>query len=127
MVPVCIEQFCEENKVSVAQVILLGGLNEGEIVSGPRRTDEMPPDSLLLPLDGAHEVAAVGIVAPDESGKPVLHIHGSLGRAGHTMMGCLRPGVRTWLIAEALIVEITGTKAVRKKDKASGFTLMEID
>ena len=52
---------------------------------------------MLLPIDGAHEVAAVGVIAPGEDGKPVLHIHGALGRSGKTTAGCLRPGVTTWL------------------------------
>jgi len=61
-------------------------------VVGPRRSDERPPDPMLLPVDGAHEVVGVGTLAPAENGKPVLHIHASLGRAGHALTGCLRPG-----------------------------------
>jgi predicted DNA-binding protein with PD1-like motif len=127
LVPDCIEHFAETEGISAAQVILVGGIGGGEIVSGPRRSDEMPPDALLLPVDGAHEVAGVGIIAPDEEGKPVLHMHAALGRAGHTMMGCLRPGVTTWLVAEAIIYEITGATATRKKDSRSGFTLLDIE
>lgn len=94
---------------------------------GPRKTEEMPPDPMLLPVDGAHEVVANGILAPDETGKPVLHIHGALGRSGQTITGCLRHGVKTWLVAEAIIYEITGARAVRKKDTKSGFTLLEVE
>jgi predicted DNA-binding protein with PD1-like motif len=68
----------------------------------------------------------VGIIAPDKDGKPVLHIHASLGRSGQAMTGCLRPGVKTWLVGEAIIYEILGAKVSRLPDKASGFDLMEM-
>jgi predicted DNA-binding protein with PD1-like motif len=123
--PDCIEKFAEKKGVSVGHVILVGGIGEGQIVVGPRYSDEMPPEPMLLPIDGAHEVAGVGVLAPDENGKPVLHIHAALGRSGQTMTGCLRPGVKTWLVAEAILYEILGAKATRVKDKKSGFTLLE--
>jgi len=85
----------------------------------------MPPEPMLLPIDSAHEVAGVGVLAPDENGKPVLHIHAALGRSGQTMTGCLRPGVKTWLVAEAILYEILGARATRVKDNKSGFTLLQ--
>ena len=79
----------------------------------------------LLPVDGAHEVAGVGVLAPSENGKPVLHIHAALGRSGNTMTGCLRPGVTTWLVGEVILYEILGAKAVRVRNKSTGFALLE--
>jgi uncharacterized protein len=125
-VPGCIEKFAEENGVSTGQVILVGGMGSGEIVVGPRNSHEMPPDPLRLPIEGAHEIVGAGVLAPGEDGKPVLHIHGALGRAGQTVTGCLREGVKTWLVGEAILYEILGAKAVRAKDKKSGFVLLEI-
>jgi predicted DNA-binding protein with PD1-like motif len=87
----------------------------------------MPPDPVLLPVDGAHEIAAVGVIAPDEAGQPVLHIHGALGRSGKTLTGCLRPGVTTWLVAEAVIYEILDVRATRVYDSASEFKLLEVE
>lgn len=126
VVPDCIERFAAEKSIQVGQVILIGGIGGGEVVVGPRRSEEMPPDPLLLPVDGAREVVGAGILAPDKDGKPVLHIHASLGRAGQTLTGCLRPGVTTWLVGEAIIYEIVGTSAKRLPDKASGFNLLEV-
>lgn len=126
VIPGCIERFAKENGISVGHVVLVGGIGKGEVVVGPRRSDEMPPDPLLLPVDGAHEVVGVGVLAPDEAGEPVLHIHGALGRAGKTMTGCLRPGVSTWLVVEAILYEIINADATRVKDKKSGFALLEI-
>ena len=127
LIPDCIESFAEEQKLSVGHVILIGGIGAGEIVVGPRDSETMPPEPILLPVDGAHEAAGVGVLAPDAKGKPILHIHGSLGRSGNTMTGCLRPGVKTWLIGEVIIYEILGTDAVRIKDNASGFDLLEVE
>jgi predicted DNA-binding protein with PD1-like motif len=125
VLPKCIEKFAEEKGISVGHVILVGGLGEGQIVVGPRYSHKMPPEPMLLPIDGAHEVAGVGVLAPGEDGKPVLHIHAALGRAGHTMTGCLRPGVTTWVVGEAILYEILGAKVARIKDKASGFALLQ--
>ena len=125
VLPKCIEKFAQEKGISVGHVILVGGLGEGQIVVGPRYSHKMPPEPMLLPIDGAHEVAGVGVLAPDEDGKPVLHIHAALGRAGHTMTGCLRPGVTTWVVGEAILYEILGAKVARIKDKASGFALLQ--
>lgn len=125
VVPDCIEQFAADRGVTHAQVVMLGGLGGGQVVVGPRHSDRMPPEPMLLPVDGAHEVAAVGVLAPDDRGKAVLHIHGALGRSGQTLTGCLRGGVDTWLVGEVVLCEIVGVSAVRAKDPASGFALLE--
>jgi len=126
-IPAVIERFAAAKKIPVAQVILTGGIGGGEVVVGPRRTDEMPPEPMLIPVDGAHETVGVGLIAPDKNGKPKLHIHASLGRAGKATTGCLRPGVTTWLVAEAVIIEILGTSAVRLPDKKAKFELLQVD
>ncbi len=125
VIPGCIERFAEENGVSVGHVILVGGIGEGEVVVGPRRSEERPPQPVLLPIKGAHEVVGAGVLAPGEDGKPILHIHAALGRLGKTMTGCLRFGVTTWLVGEIILYEILGAKVSRVRDEESGFTLLE--
>jgi predicted DNA-binding protein with PD1-like motif len=127
VVPTCLEHFAAEKGITVGQVILIGGIGSGQVVVGPRDSAKMPPEPMLLPVDAAREVVGVGIIAPDKSGKPVLHIHAALGRSGQTLTGCLRPGVKTWVVGEAIIYEILGAKAVRLPDKASGFDLLETE
>jgi predicted DNA-binding protein with PD1-like motif len=126
VVPECIEKFAVRKKIAAAYAIMVGGIGGGQVVSGPRTTAGMPPDPLYLPVDGVHEVAGVGILAPDGQGKPVLHIHAALGRAGSTLTGCLRPGVKTWVIGEVVLIEILGVDVARLVDKATGFELLEI-
>ena len=125
VVPECIERFAAEKGVSVGHVILVGGIEGGQVVVGPRHSGQRPPDPMLLPVDSAHEVVGVGVLAPGEEGKPVLHIHAALGRSGHTMSGCLRAGVKTWLVGEVILYEIVGTKATRVMDTESGLALLE--
>jgi predicted DNA-binding protein with PD1-like motif len=127
VIPACIENFAEENRISVGQVIMVGGIGGGQVVVGPRRTDEMPPEPMLLPLDGAHEVVGVGLIAHDEKHKPKLHIHAALGRSGKTTTGCLRPGVTTWIVVEAIIFEILGTDAIRVPNEQTRFELLQVD
>jgi len=123
--PSAIEDFAAEKAIAVAQVLLLGGIGSGEIVVGPRDSNAMPPDPMRLPVDGAHEVLGVGLLAPEAGGRSVLHMHSSLGRAGRTMTGCLRPGVRTWVVGEAIVQEILGTAANREPDSRTGFSLLQ--
>ena len=123
--PDCIEQFAREKNVIHGQVVLVGGVGHGDVVVGPRKTEERPPQPMLLPLDGAHEVVAAGVLAPDAKGRPVLHIHGALGRSGKTTTGCLRPGVYTWVVGEAILFELLDVRASRLKDPETGFVLLE--
>ena len=106
---------------------MVGGIGSGQIVVGPRDSHYMPPEPMLLPIDGAHEVVGVGVLAPGEEGKPTLHIHAALGISGQTITGCLRPGVNTWIIGEIIFYEIIGAKVKRIKDNKTKFNLLEPD
>jgi predicted DNA-binding protein with PD1-like motif len=122
--PGCIEKFAQEKKVSMAQAILVGGIGSGKVVVGPRRNRELPIDPMLVSLDGVHELVGLGVLAPDKEGKPSLHIHAALGRAGFTVTGCLRTGVTTWLVGEVILCEILGAGMARLPDRTSGFDLL---
>ncbi len=125
VLPGCIERFAQEQEISVGHAIMVGGIGAGQVVVGPRQTTHRPPDPMLLPVDGAHEVVGLGVLAPGEDGQPVLHMHAALGRSGNTLTGCVRPGVTIWLVGEVILYEILGTEARRVKDEASGFALLE--
>jgi uncharacterized protein len=126
-IPECIEKFADEHKISVGHVTIIGGIGSGEVVSGPRDSDESPPQPIVLPVDGAHEVLGGGILALNEKGKAELHLHAALGRAGATLTGCLRQGVSTWLVGEVILYEILGAKAERIMDTKSGFRLLKVE
>jgi len=115
LIPDCIEQFAIEKNVMTVYVLLIGGMGAGSVVAGPRDFVAMPPD------------LGVGLIAPDDGGTPRLHVHGALGRAGNTLTGCLRNGVRTWFMAEAVLCEIVAGSVRRQPDARSGLSLLNFD
>jgi uncharacterized protein len=121
----CLEEFAKENKIAAGLVTMIGGIGSGEIVTGPYSSDERFPMPIHLPVDGVHEVVGSGVIVPDINGNPVLHIHASLGRTGKSTTGCLRPGVKTWLVGEVVLQEILGVTSKRLLDEAIGFSLLE--
>ena len=125
--PKCIEDFAAEKKIQLAQVIFIGGIYQGNLVTGPRKTAEPRPDPIVLPVSEAHDAFATGIIAPAENGRPALHMHGALGRSGQTIAGCFQSGVSVWLVGEAVIYEILSESTARRVvDKTAKLTLFEI-
>ena len=69
-IPDCLESFAEQQHIKAGHVILVGGVGSGQVVSGPRKSNQMPPDAMLLPVDGVHEVMGVGVIAPTNRVNP---------------------------------------------------------
>ena len=123
-VPDCIERFAVEHDIKTALCTLLGGVDKGHVVAGPKDGEAPVIDPILCPIEGAHEVLGMGTLFPDESGRPTLHMHAALGRDGQTRTGCIRPGLDVWLVGEVIIMEIDGTDMLRKKEAKSGLSLL---
>lgn len=122
----CVERAARENGISRGAVLALGGADrESRMVVGPKDGREEKVEPMVAQLPGESELAAVGTIFPDENGEPSLHMHASAGRAGHSVTGCVRAGVRTWLIQEVVVIEILGNDARRVKDPRTGFHLLE--
>jgi len=122
----CVELACKDNGISRGAVLALGGADRGSrMVVGPRdgRAEKIEP--MLTQLAGESELAAVGTLFPDENGEPSLHMHASAGREGRSVTGCVRAGVKVWLIQEVIVLEILGTASKRVKDPRTGFHLLE--
>lgn len=124
-----IEKFAKEKQIKNALCFFLGGADEkSKLVVGPKDGKAMPPQIMTTMLMGVHEGLGVGTIFSDESGQPKLHMHGGFGRndvQANTITGCMRAGVQVWKIGEVAILELTGTQAMRKKDKATGFEMLE--
>ena len=126
LLPSVLESFAEDQGVLCGMCFLVGGVQEGgKIVMGPEMPLQHPVIPILHQLTGIHEVLAVGMLFPGEDGKPRLHMHAALGRAGESRTGCIRPGIETWQVGEVILLEISGTAAFRKKDRDTGFELLE--
>jgi predicted DNA-binding protein with PD1-like motif len=130
-----VEKFAKEKQVKNALCFFLGGADEkSKLVVGPKDGKAMPPEIMTTMLRGVHEGLGVGTIFCDESGQPKLHMHGSFGRndaqanlvAANAVTGCMRVGVQVWKIGEVAILELAGAQAMRKKDKATGFEMLEI-
>jgi predicted DNA-binding protein with PD1-like motif len=76
-------------------------------------------------LRGVHEAAGVGTIFPDDAGRPVLHLHAAFGRDDQTAAGCIRRGVITWVVGEAIVIELLGSAAHRARDQELGFEVLE--
>ncbi len=124
--PDVLEAFAATHSISSALAVMVGGVDDGScIVVGPEDGTVLPPTPSVLTLCGVHEVAAVGILAPDEAGQPTLHMHAAFGRGDEAKAGCIRAGIVTWHVLEVLLVEVTGLSAARVPDPSTGFTLLQ--
>lgn len=124
--PDAIEEFARDKKVLRGLCVLVGGIDDGgRIVCGPSDPEASPIVPMIHTLVGVHEIAAVGTIFPDEEGRPRIHMHAALGREGTTRAGCIRTGIEVWKLGEAILLEITGNTAHRRRDPATGFEVME--
>ena len=124
-----IEKFAKIKGVKNALCFFIGGADENsKLVVGPKDGKAMPPEIMVTILKGVHEGLGVGTLFADEAGNPKLHMHGSFGRndcASNAVTGCIRAGVQVWQIGEVAILELSGTSVIRKKNKETGFEMLE--
>ncbi len=121
-----IERFAKQKQIKSALCFFLGGADDkSKLVVGPDDGKLPAPTPMVTLLKGAHEGFGVGTIFTTEDGSPMLHMHGSFGREESAKTGCVRKGIDVWLIGEVVIVELTGSSAVRRKDKVSGFEVLE--
>jgi uncharacterized protein len=122
-----IEKFAAEKQVLSALCFFLGGAEgKSKVVVGPKDGVVLPPEPMVTLLNGVHEACGVGTIFADEQGKPKLHMHASFGRNDTAVTGCVRMGVEVWQIGEVVILEMTGSKTKRTKNRDTGFEFLEI-
>lgn len=122
-----IEAAARAERIARAAVILVGGAAGGSrVVVGPEDGAARPVTPIERVLHDVHEAAGAGTIFPDESGRPVLHLHAAFGRDDRVTAGCIRTGVTTWVVAEAIVIELTGSAAARRVDPATGFELLDV-
>ena len=121
-----IEKFSREHFIRAATVMIVGGADkDSRLITGPVRGREYPTIPVEHILKDVNEAAGVGTIFPDESGKPVLHLHMACGREASTVTGCIRSGVKVWHVMEVILIELTDCSPVRVHDSRTGFTLLD--
>jgi predicted DNA-binding protein with PD1-like motif len=103
---------------------LVGGMREGKIVVGPE-TEDLPPKPVWKELGESHEVLGVGTIFWLED-EPRIHFHGAFGKKDMLKIGCLREKAETFLVLEAIVMEVEGVNGVREIDPAIGMPLLKL-
>jgi predicted DNA-binding protein with PD1-like motif len=117
-------EIAKKENIRAGVFSVVGGMREGRIVVGPEK-DEMPPKPVWKELGESHEVIGMGTIFWHED-EPKVHFHGTFGKKDMVKMGCLREKSETFLVIEAVIIEIEGINAVRELDPVSGMTLLKL-
>ncbi|MBM4288677.1 MAG: DNA-binding protein [Deltaproteobacteria bacterium] len=118
-----ISDFARLATIRAAWLLFLGALKQGRLVCGPEKA-ELPPIPVWQEYSQAWEVVGVGNLFW-EGDTPRLHLHGALGKGQATLTGCLRQETEIYLVAEALVFELTGIEVHRRLDPALGVSLLE--
>ena len=103
---------------------IIGGVLKGDVVVGPEK-GELPPKPIWGRIEDGYEVVGLGTIFW-EGETPKVHLHGAFGKAERVSVGCLRKDSATFLVLEAVIMEIEGVDAVRELDSVSGLSLLRL-
>jgi uncharacterized protein len=117
-------EIAKRESIREAFFCLVGGIEEGRIVVGPE-SDFIPPTPSWRELQESHETVGIGTIFwyGDE---PRIHFHGTYGKLDSVKAGCLREFAKTFLVMEAVIMEIKGTEARRSLDDLSKMVLLDL-
>jgi len=119
-----IADIAKKENIRSAVFYLIGGLRQGRVVVGPEK-EELPPKPVWKEIKESHEVLGIGTIFWQED-EPKIHFHGAFGKKDMIKVGCLRETSETFLVLEAVIIEIEGIDARREFDQASGLTLLKL-
>jgi predicted DNA-binding protein with PD1-like motif len=119
-----IRDLAKREDIRAAVVYLVGGMKGGRFVVGPEK-ESMPPVPVWRELKESHEIVGLGTIFWQDS-EPKIHFHGAYGKRDSVKVGCLREMSETFLVLEAVILEIQGVNAVREVDPVSGLALLKV-
>ncbi|MGO9379846.1 MAG: PPC domain-containing DNA-binding protein [Dissulfurispiraceae bacterium] len=119
-----LNDIVREENIRAGVIYLIGGLKKGGFVVGPE-TEQMPPIPIWRNLDESHEIIGIGTIFWQDE-EPRIHFHGTYAKRDKVMAGCLRRQAETFLVLEAVIMEIKGVNAVRELDPVAGLALLKL-
>lgn len=116
--------IAKKEGISAAAFYLVGGMREGKIVVGPEK-DELPPTPVWRELGESHEVVGFGTIF-HQNNEPKVHLHAAFGKKDAVKVGCLRENSSTFLVLDAVIIELSGINAAREFDPVSGLNILKL-
>ncbi len=116
--------IAKKENIRAAVFYLVGGMKSGRFVVGPER-EEMPPVPVWRELKESHEIVGLGTIFW-QGDEPKLHFHGAYAKRDNVKAGCMRENAETFLVLEAIIMEIEGVNAARELDPISGMSLLKL-
>lgn len=119
-----LSDMVKKENIRAGVFYLVGGMREGKIVVGPE-TDELPPKPVWKELGESHEILGMGTIFW-QGDEPKIHFHGAFGKKDMVKVGCLRENSETFLVLEAVIIEMEGINATRELDPVSGMVLLQL-
>ena len=119
-----ITEIAKKENIRAGVYYLVGGMKNGKFVVGPE-TEAMPPVPVWRELNESHEIVGLGTIFW-HGDEPKLHFHGTYVKRDNVKGGCMRENAKTFLVLEAIIMEIKGVNAVRELDPVSGMVLLNV-
>ncbi len=116
--------IAKKEHIRSAVFYLIGGIRQGRVVVGSEK-EELPPKPVWKEIEESHELLGIGTIFWQDD-EPKIHFHGAFGKKDMIKVGCLRETSKTFLVLEAVIIEIGGIDARREFDQASGLMLLKL-
>ena len=117
-----IKKLAKKEKIETGVMYVIGALKDASFVVGPKECN-LPPVPVWRKFDDGREIIGIGTLFQDEQG-PVLHLHGAFGKGDQALMGCIRDLSEVYLVAEVILLELTGTGAFKKFEEESGLKMI---
>jgi len=119
-----IESVAKKEGCSCAAVWIVGGVQHGGVVVGPKVQEVFPLQVMEERFSDAREIVGFGTIFSNEKGEPRLHMHAAIGKGATVVAGCPRKGADCWLVDEVIMLELTGLSARRVLNADSGLELL---
>ncbi|GER93872.1 DUF296 domain-containing protein [hot springs metagenome] len=117
-------EIAKKENIRACVFYLVGGMRSGRFVVGPEK-EELPPIPIWRELNESHEIVGLGTIFW-QADEPKAHFHGAFGKRDDVRVGCVRENAETFLVLEAIIIEIKGINTVRELDPISNLVLLKL-
>jgi predicted DNA-binding protein with PD1-like motif len=117
--------IARKENIRASVFYLLGGITDARIVVGPDNDKLRPPKPAWKEIMESHETLGIGTIFWYQD-EPRIHFHGAYGKFDSVKAGCLRDKGKTFIVMEAIIVEIKGVDAVRDLDSVTDMVLLKL-